>query len=340
MSEKQLPVLIVGGSGVVGAKTAGLLRALHPELPITIGGRDREKARAVAARIGGAETATIDLDRPDLGLPADHHFGAIAVLLRDRTLNTLRYATAERIPYLSVSTGVFEIGPEVAMSSRHRDRAPVLLASHWLAGAAVFPTLHLTAGYRRLDTIRIGAVLEAADMGGPAAAEDYDRLTTAAPATLVFRNGRAEWITGEDADATVRRADGTVVRAQAYAPFDMISLAAATEARDIRFDLAYDPTAEHPDRPLSTEILIEVSGEKNGTRTTSRYEIVQPGGQAALTALGVALAVERLAGLDGRPAAAPGLYLPETLLDPAYVVGRMQEFGAEIRTRETQEVNA
>jgi hypothetical protein len=54
---------------------------------------------------------------------------------------------------------------------------------------------------------------------------------------------------------------------------------------------------------------------------------VHPEGQRPLTALGIALGVERLLGLRGAPVA-PGIYTPEALLDPAYVVERLTEVGA------------
>jgi len=70
---------------------------------------------------------------------------------------------------------------------------------------------------------------------------------------------------------------------------------------------------------------------RNGERSTMRHEIVHPDGQAPLTALGVALAVERMLGLAGGAAPQPGLYLPESILAPDYYVGRMKEFGAQFR---------
>lgn len=44
------PVLIIGGSGIVGSQAARTLRRLHPDLPIAIGGRDLAKAETVARR--------------------------------------------------------------------------------------------------------------------------------------------------------------------------------------------------------------------------------------------------------------------------------------------------
>ncbi len=48
----QRPVLIVGGSGIVGRRLAKVLRRLHPGLPITIGASDLAKARALGDRDG------------------------------------------------------------------------------------------------------------------------------------------------------------------------------------------------------------------------------------------------------------------------------------------------
>ena len=38
------PLLLIGGSGIVGRRTAGILRDWHPTQPLLIGGRDRAKA--------------------------------------------------------------------------------------------------------------------------------------------------------------------------------------------------------------------------------------------------------------------------------------------------------
>ena len=86
--------------------------------------------------------------------------------------------------------------------------------------------------------------------------------------------------------------------------------------------------------PFSTEIAIDIKGRgKKGEEINRRHEIVHPAGQAPLTALGVALAVERMLGLEGGAAPAPGLYLPEVLIEPAYFVRRMKEFGATFAER-------
>jgi hypothetical protein len=336
MSTKTDPVLIIGGSGIVGSQAARALRRLHPDLPIAIGGRDLAKAQAVAAETGGAAGVRVDLNRPDLGQPDGAAHSAVAMFLKDDTLNSMRYAQDRGLPYVGISSGTFEIGPEVALFVHRPTSAPILMASQWLAGAATLPTLHLAGAYETIEVIRISALLDEEDMGGPAAYADYERITGGAPAALRLQDGRFAWVAGDEAASRLRSVDGTEVAAQAYSPLDIVSLAAATDARSIRFDLAVAESASRRrGEPFSTEIAIEIEGRRRdgGTRRI-RQEIVHPAGQAPLTALGVALGLERLLGLAGGPPVAPGLYLPEVLMiDPAYFVRRMAEFGARFETR-------
>jgi hypothetical protein len=327
------PVLIIGGSGIVGAQAAKMLRRFHPALPIAIGGRNRAKAEGVAREVGGAVAVELDIGRRGLGLPPGAHYSAVAVFLKDDTLNALRYAQAEGIPHLSISSGSFEIGPEMALYVHNARSAPVLMASNWLAGAATLPTLHFARAFHRIESIEITAVLDEQDMGGPAAAADFERLTSVAPNPLFLQDGHWTWVMNGEAARTVRDVDGTEVTAQGYAPLDVLSLAGATDAQSIRFDLVYGESASRRrGGSFSTAIMIEIAGEKvDGTRAHVRHELVHPQGQAPLTALGVTLAIERLLGLSGEAAVAPGLYLPEVLIDPAYMVRRLEEIGTEIR---------
>lgn len=334
MPHSPLSVLIIGGSGVVGSQAARTLRQLHPGLPIIIGGRDLARAEKVAAGLGKATAAVIDLSRPDLGLGAVP-LGAIAVFVKDHSLNSMRYALDHKVPYVDLSSGTFEIGPGAALFIHHPDRAPILMASHWLAGAAVFPALQLAAAYEKVNSIRVGVVFDEQDMGGPAAAADYERLTSVAPSVLTIQGGETHWVTGDEAKATVRSVDGALLAAQAYSPFDVLSLAAATQASSIRFDLVYGVSASRRrGGTFSTETIIDITGDrKDGTSGASHLEIVHPQGQAPLTALGVALGIEALMGLNAK-APAPGLYLPERLIAPDYFVRQMKAFGAIFSTPE------
>ncbi len=52
-----------------------------------------------------------------------------------------------------------------------------------------------------------------------------------------------------------------------------------------------------------------------------------------VTALSAALLIERLLGLEGNAQVTPGLYFPETLIQPEYAVSGYQEFGMKIEKR-------
>lgn len=329
MSSIQHPVLIIGGSGVVGSQAAAMIRRLHPNLPVTIAGRDLAKAQAVAGKLG-IEALAADLSKPDLGLPETARFCAVIVFVKDDWSHALRFAQRHGIPHLSVSSGAFEIGIEAARFIHAPQAAPVVLASQWLAGAALFPVLDYARAFSSIDNIHVGVLLDQEDMGGQAALADYERITQSGSATLTLQDGRFAWIAGEEAEARYRSVDGVELPAAAYGPFDVLSLATATEAKTIRFDLAFDVSASRRrGEPFSTESVIAIEGVlRSGERAKRSYEIVHPQGQAPLTALGVALATERALGLSGGEALKPGLYFPDSIIEPAYYIARMKEFGA------------
>jgi hypothetical protein len=326
------PVLIVGGSGIVGSQAAQTLRRLHPDLPVAIGGRNLERANKTAREVGNAEAVEVEVGQSNLGL-TDERYSAVVMFAKDDTLNGLKFAQARKIPYLSVSSGVFEVGPEMALHIHAPRSAPILMGSQWLVGAATLPTLEFAKEFQSLESIELAAVFDEQDMGGPAAAADFERLTKAAPSPLILKDGKWRWINGEEATRKVKDREGEVRDAATYTPLDVLSLATATDAKSIRFDLVYGESATRKrGEPFSTEIIIELKGRlKNSQDGSARYELFHPGGQAPVTALSVAIAVERLLGLTGDAKVEPGLYFPDSLIEPAYALRRLQEFGMEVK---------
>ncbi|MFH8791666.1 saccharopine dehydrogenase [Streptomyces sp. NPDC017941] len=327
--EHPTPVLILGGTGQAGARTAALLRQWHPELPLTIAGRDLGRARRVADELGIATAVTTDLRRGDLGLPADHRYSAVVAALWDDHLNGLHYAQRRGLPYLSISSALTDIAPEVVAGSHRTGAAPILLASHYCAGTVVLAALHAARQFDRIDTLRISAVLDDQDTGGPAGRADLLRWSTATSAGMVRRDGVFTWISGPDAQADVRSTDGTVLPAQSIAILDVPSLGLATGAPHVRFDFAVGESAgRRRGEPPSFEVRIDIEGaDGEGAAISTSSYLVHPAGQCPLTALGIALGTERLLGLRG-DAVTPGIHTPEALLDPAYAVERMAEAGA------------
>ncbi|RFA29293.1 saccharopine dehydrogenase [Alkalilimnicola ehrlichii] len=326
-------VLIVGGSGIVGSQAAAALRRLQPELPITIGGRTLAKAEAIAEQLGNADATVVDLNRADLGQSADAAYSAVAMFLKDDGLNSLRFAQQQRIPYLGISSAAFEIGPEVSHFIHRPTDSAILMLSNWLAGTATLGTLYFARDFEHIDTISVAALLDEQDLGGPSAHADYVRQTQAAPRPLILKGGQWTWAGDEEATRVFSSVDGTAVHGQALANLDPLSLANATGAQSVRFDFALGETASRRrGEPFSTEIVIEIGGRlREGDNAQARYEIVHPAGQAPMTAVGVAVGIECLLGLNGGSAVPAGLYLPEVLISPDYMVEKLRQSGAVLR---------
>lgn len=325
------PVLVIGGSGAVGSRAVKTLRRLQPDLPIMIAARNLGKADGLAKEIGNADTVKVDLERKDLGLVPDASYSAVVVLLKDHALNTMMYAQAKGIPYLSFSDFVFDIAPEVALYIQNPASSPVLVLGHFLGGTVTMSTLYFAREFNSIHAIEIGGVFDSNDLGGPVAQEDIERLGKGTPNPLLLKDGKWLWAHGEDAVRNFIDVDGRARQGQAYPLLDVVSLAAATDAKSIRIDLAIREQARLQGNGPSHEVIIEIVGEqKDGTTGRVRYEIIDGDVYSALSARGVALAVERLLGLAGGPPVAAGLYHPEGLLDPAYVVERLREFGTQI----------
>lgn len=328
------PLLLIGGSGVVGSLVAKQIRKFHPTLPIMIGGRNKEKAVNAAKEIDLATGTKIDLTRTDLGLSDKDDLSGIVMLVKDLSLHSLRYAQSKGIAYINISSGVLELSPEIALYAHQPSSAPILLNSFWLAGTILLPTLYFSKEFAVIDEIAIGALLDEEDMGGPAAYADYERQSKAGPYALILKNGSWIWATDKDQYRTFSRVDGTSVKGEAYSiPLDVSSLAAATSAPSIRLDLAIGvSSSRHRGEHFSLETIIEITGKKkDGTVGSFRYELIHPEGQAPLTAMGVIVSVEHLLGLAGNKPAASGLYFPETLIRPEHMIERLKEIGTEIR---------
>lgn len=327
------PILLIGGSGVIGRSTARRIRATSPDFPLLIGGRDLIKAKEAAVEIGGAEGVVLDLTAADLGI-SDRPVSAVAVFFNDERIAGLRFAQARGVPHVSISSAVQEMGPEVATYIHRPDLAPIVLGTEWLVGATTVPTLGFAKEFGRLDDITIGALIDEQDTGGPTTTVDLQRLAETMPAALARRDGRYFWRVGEEAKAKFRAVDGTEMQASAFSAFDIVGLATATGAPNVQFNLATGVSSTRREgKPMSTEIVIELAGEDHaGQPLRTRHAIVHPEGQMPVTGLGVAMILERLLGLDGKPPTPPGLYFPYKLLDPAAYLNRLKQIGGIVLT--------
>lgn len=324
-------VLFAGGSGFVGRTAVRWFRQRHPNVSVLVGGRNLQAAGEVAQEVGKAEAVAIDLDKHRLGLGEDVAVAAVVMLAPEAGLNGLSYAQDLGVPYLNINASLPEIGPELAMFAHRATAAPVVLASHWMAGAATFLALNSAKGFENVQFIRLGAIVDEKDPVGPAALEDMERVHGAAPAAMVFEGGRRGWLSGDDAKGKLTSVDGRSLDATAFSTFDTASLHAATGAPDIRFDLVNgESSSRRQGGEAATEIVVEIEGEADGQTQRSRSMLEFKQGTASLTGLSIVLALASVLGLGDRSPARPGLYLPELLSDPKWFLDELRSAGATI----------
>lgn len=325
------PILFAGGAGVVGRAAVRWFRQRHPGIPVLIGGRNLQAAGEVAQEVGTAEAVAIDLDQPRLGLGDDVAVAAVVMLAPEAGLKGLSYAQDLGIPYLNINTGLTELGPELALFAHRATAAPVVLASHWMAGAAAFLALNSAKGFESIQSIRLGAILDEKDPAGPASLEDMERVHGAAPAALIFKDGRRVWLSGDAAKGQVESVDGRSLDATAFSTFDIASLYAATGAPNVRFDLVTDESSSRRrGDEAAAEIVVEIEGEAGGRMKRSRSTLEFKHGACSLTALSVVLSLASVLGLNDHSPARPGLYLPELLSDTQWFLDELRSGGAII----------
>jgi len=328
------PALILGATGSLGVRTVRMLRRLHPELPLVLAARDMEKADALARDVGHATTTPVDITAPGLGLdPAARH-SIVVTALRDLSLNSVRYARDQGIPYVALSDGVFELGPLIAHHAHNAKAAPILLLGHSNGGVPTLAALHFASQFETVEAIELGLLFDPGDPFGAASAQDLERINRIGPRPLVKEDGQWQWAEPPLATRSFTSIDGTSHEAHAAGLQDVLSLGSATQAARIRIDLSggLSATTKRGGSP-SVEVIIEITGtKKTGETGRFRYELVDPEGYAAMSARGVAVAIECLLGLVGGRAPKSGLFLPETLVDQKHLVGRLNYFGIATRT--------
>ncbi|WP_223162957.1 NAD(P)-dependent oxidoreductase [Roseivivax sediminis] len=292
----------------------------------------------MADEIGNAEGIAMDLSAGDPGI-GDRPVGAIAVLFTDQKVAGLSFAQDRGMPYVNISPGIIELGPEVAAYIQRPDASAVVLGTEWLVGATSVPAMAAATAFSHVEDIRIGALLDTEDAFGPAAETDLERQTQAMAAALERREGAFAWRTGDTTTSRFRAVDGTEMQASALSPNDLLGLSMATGAPNVRFDLAIGvSSSRRAGEPLSAEILIELSGtDPEGSPLAMRFAVVHPGGQMPLTGLGVAMVLESLTGLGGQAPTQAGLYFPYQLLDAGTYFARLRHIGGSIVDLEPEE---
>lgn len=324
-----LSILLVGGYGAVGTEAAQTIRGRHPRAHLTIAGRDGAKAAALARSLGNAESIECDLATPGLGLTQEGRYRAVAVFAKDDYLHGLDLAVDHGAAYAAVSEYAVEIAPLVARSVGDAQGIPILMLSHHLGGLVTLVALHYAREFAAVGAVRIGALFDPDDLGGATAEADAARVARAAPYPQVRDQGRWTWAEEAKVSRQFYDAAGDLHTGTGLSLLDVASVAAATRALSVRFDVAVRAPADGADS--RHEVVIEIEGCRAGHLTeTSRIVIRDDAHHTRMSGRTMAFALERLLGLDGHPAPQPSLLLPETILNPATIVQLAQASGIGI----------
>jgi len=352
-------VLIVGGHGVVGRQIAEILHARYPDLMIILGGRTPGKAAPFGS--GKVHTAVVDNNAEDPLMSIDNKPALIVNAVNDLQDRLLLSAVRRSIPLIDITRWTSLFRQSVDKLHSIELRAPVVMASGWMAGtAALFAKLH--AQPLRQVEANLYALYSLKDKAGPDSTAYMDRMTIpfpvmepagkrlvypmSDPVRMQFPNGYATRCYRLDTPdhETLLRTE-TIASAGFRIAFDS---KAATQSivmlirsgiwkmisgerfRGLRRGILYNPgtgSAHH--------IRIVLKGlDAEGNRAERNVSITDPLGQTHLTALGAAVQAEKLLRRPKERPPAPGIYYPEDLpderMDHAAITGFYEEHGVKI----------
>lgn len=322
-------VLIAGGYGLVGGTIARLIREAGHDVEILLGGRNPGAGEALADEIGGARAVRIDTDDVGTSLAALGPLDLVVSALKDPGDELSRAAILAGVAHIGISKTCDQLAPLMFSALEPRIAAPVVMLGHWQAGVMTMAALHASTQFAEVSSIDCAALFDELDPIGEMSASDSQGFFSRA---LVRVNRQWQWI---DSAANARQpldASGKAFDAMPMGVLDVASLAAATGAPNIRFDLGIgESQGTRNGQTASHDIYIELAGvRRDGASVACRVSVFDPRGQAHLTALGVVIVLERVLGLDGQAPATPGLHSIETLLTPAEAVLRFQRAGVGI----------
>ncbi|MCY1043211.1 saccharopine dehydrogenase [Corallococcus sp. bb12-1] len=351
-------VVLVGGYGVVGAQLAGLLRERHPDLPLLIAGRREEPARELAARLGGAEGVALEVRTPGALAALGGRPRAVLSLVNDPDDVLLMAASGDGVPVLDITRWTSRMMATVLRLSGAPPRAPVLLGSAWMAG--LVPRLVALAAGRvgRLERVEVAIRFALADQAGPDSLEYMDRLGLSFEVT---EDGRERQVQPLTDGRRVTFSDGRATRVFRLDTPEQATLPRVLGARSVATRLGFDSGSatwtlvvlqrlgilrllQHPRWTALRRTLLTGSNtggeaawvaDVEGERGHVRIEVVDPKGQAHLTAVGALLGAERLLGLDGAPPPPAGVWFPEHEPRPEQTLATLRACGVEVRINES-----
>jgi hypothetical protein len=307
-------VLVVGGYGMIGTSLVRQLRAAGHGVELILAGRNPDQGRNLAAEIGNATCAAVDVDAIADTIKPLGQVDLIVAAITDPGDRLLAAALRSGSAYLSVSRTTDSVAPGLFAVRHANPPRPIAILGHWQAGVLMLLAKSGCAQFSSVDEIAMAALYDPDDPIGPmVAAESGGYVGTA----LVRDNYLWKSIAARENPRHVARDSSYSFEAHPMGVLDVVSLAAITKASSIRFDVGVAvSTGSAAGRAPSHDLFVDIRGRRrDGATGRLRLRLVGRQGQASLTAFGMLLATEAILGLGGRPAVEGGLHFPETLVD-------------------------
>ncbi len=329
MESQKKRILIVGGYGQVGTNVARIIREADSTIELILAGRNPQKGELLAKELTSAETAYINLEE-GFTLAEFQKIDLIISALDDHSNILRETAILNGIACITVSELANQISTTAFLSLHKTISAPIVFAGHWQAGLLTLVVKELSSRFSRITRVETAGLYDEKDPVGPLVAEEVTGFIGQA---LIRQDGNWLYVDSKENTRVLHLYDDSSVIGHPMSALDVPSIAAFTNAYDIRFDFAVgESIGSNRGLTASHDLYIEMAGlSLSGERKKLRTIVSGPKGNSHLTAVGVYLIAEKILGLKGQSGQKTGgLYLPETMILSENIISRLSEFGIQI----------
>jgi saccharopine dehydrogenase-like NADP-dependent oxidoreductase len=320
---------------------------------LLIGGRNPAKGAALACELGNASAVALEMNSSSPLASVEGALNAVFCFVHDGDNNMLTDCIARGIAYGDITRGPAEQIRGYVGASLGETRAPVLFSANWMAGVPAVLAMHMAEEFSHVDAIDLSLLFYGADRVGPDSASAGSAISEPFVARI---DGAWRGVRPMSDGRRVRFPSGLTRNVYRVNMGDVTTLAQASRAANVAVRLGLDGSrtmtfmrmmmkiglwsfiakfagqpGSKPGKGARHEIVIEVKGRTAAGKTLAkRASLLDPQGQAHLTALGSLLAIEAIAGL-GRTPLRPGIAVPETAPDAARLIAVLAAEGVDLR---------